>query len=350
MQKNQLIWRPDTLWWIITGHCNLQCKHCYIGAPQKRYGQMTLSESKNVIDKVISNGITKFFITGGEPFLRKDIMKIFEYIYQKGGNITGLDSNGTFLNDGIINFLSVHNIFINISHDGINFTGLNRGIKNEEMLLNIVKKLIDKKIKTNINTIITPENIKNILKLFDKLKNYKINQWLLFAPFDYGNYKLNFNMLSAQKEADLYKKIYQKWLDANKPFDIRLGDTFDSAKLPTKWNTYACEYFFNTIVIFPDGQVTPCCKYIAHPDYNNFPNILKNSVQNILRNKTLLKYKTIEMNTIFALNPECYSCELMDKCNTGCRMDAFIAHNNILKKDERHCEVMKLTKNLYETK
>ena len=155
-------------------------------------------------------------------------------------------------------------------------------------------------------------------------------------------------MLSSQQEADLYKQIYQKWLDAVRPFHIRLGNTFDSTKPETKWNTYACEYFLNMIALFPDGQVTPCCKYIAHPDYEKFPNILKNSMQDILQHKTLLKYKKIEMNTIFDINPECYACNLLDKCNAGCRMEAFIENTDILEKDTRNCELMKITENFYE--
>jgi radical SAM protein with 4Fe4S-binding SPASM domain len=343
-----MIWKPTTLWWIITGNCNLYCKHCYIEAPNKRYGQVSTKEAFFIVDKVMNNGITDFFITGGEPFLRKDILDIFQRIIDKDGKITGLDTNGTIINDNIILFLKKNNIFVNISHDGVNLTNKNRGKVIENKIIDTVNLLVDNNIKTNINTSLNPQNLNSLIELFDVLKKIKINKWLLFTPFNTGNYLENYRELSVKEELNIYKKIYDKWVNANKPFDIRLGNTYDSANPDTKWAKYVCEYFRDTITLFPDGQITPCCKYIIYDDYQKFPNIFDDDLKQIFDNSILSKIKNQLMTEILDYNPECKTCELLSECNAGCRMEAYLETKNLLLKDVRNCNLMKQTEHNYE--
>jgi len=334
-------WKPDTLWWIITGACNLRCKHCYIESPQNLYGQFTKEQTFEVVDKVMSAGIKKFFITGGEPFLRKDILDVFQRIINKGGKIMGLDTNGTIINDKIIDFLNRNEIFVNISHDGIDFTNKNRCAKIENTVLRNIKKLTNAGVKTNVNSSLNPENLDSLILLFDNLIDIKINQWLLFTPFNTGNYSKNYRELRVDEELKTYKTIYERWKKANQPFDIRLGNTFDSTNPETKWGKYVCEYFRSTITLFPDGQLTPCCKYIAHEDYEKFPNIFNQEITSIFENSLLSEIKNEKMTEILSQNPECTNCDLLDKCNTGCRMEAYLETKNVQIKDNRNCDLMK---------
>ena len=334
-------WKPDTLWWIITGHCNLKCKHCYIEAPNRKYNQVSTEDAIFIVDKVMHNGIKKFFITGGEPFLRSDILVIFNYIINKGGVITGIDSNGTIISDEIINFLKTNNVFVNISHDGTNFTNWNRGADIESKTIETIKLLINNDIVTNINTSLFPDNTGNLLDLFDTLKDIKINQWLVFSPFYTGNYLGNYKKILLDEEVNMYKILYTKWEDEGKPFDIRLGNTFDSKNVATKWNNYVCEYFRETITVFPDGQLTPCCKYIAHKDYKLFPNIFKNSDDEIFTRSLLKDYKDLKFSDVIHANPDCISCDLLDKCNMGCPMESYLENGNFLERDNRNCTIMK---------
>ena len=38
--------------WSITGHCNLRCRHCYMSAPQAKYGELTTEECLRIIDQI----------------------------------------------------------------------------------------------------------------------------------------------------------------------------------------------------------------------------------------------------------------------------------------------------------
>lgn len=333
-------WRPRKIYWIITGNCNLHCSHCYIRTEKKQYGEFSINQVFYAIDKAVDLGVKTFFITGGEPFLRDDILTILRYIYDKGCIVDGLDTNATLLSSKVIDFLVEKNIYINISHDGVGFYDKNRNIRFENMLLSVCNDAIKSGVKVNINTIVTPNNTENILHLFDKLIRIDICQWLLFAPFYYGSYSVKYSALMVDAEIGLYDMLYKKWISHGRPFDIRLGNVFDSSKQPAKWKTYMCEYFRDTVALFPDGQITPCCKYIAHPSYEKFPNIFRDSVMDILQSCLLLEYKNQLMKDFLQNNVHCSLCRHLSKCNGGCRMDAFLESNNMWAKCERLCSLM----------
>ena len=92
--------------WHHTERCNLHCSHCYQGETKKN--EMSLSELKKVVEEVSDTlkswaetyGIKflpSFNVTGGEPFLHKDLFEILGEISRKGFDIYLL-SNGALIN------------------------------------------------------------------------------------------------------------------------------------------------------------------------------------------------------------------------------------------------------------
>ena len=69
--------------------CNLKCRDCLNFTPYiKKHKVFSLKEMKKSID-VFFNAVDliyRFQITGGEPFLYKDINELIEYIYEQYGN------------------------------------------------------------------------------------------------------------------------------------------------------------------------------------------------------------------------------------------------------------------------
>ena len=73
----------------ITGKCNLRCKHCY--RTEGDVEKLSFDDIKNVIEqyKVLLKKYNEFHkikrkghinITGGEPFIRKDIKEILKFL------------------------------------------------------------------------------------------------------------------------------------------------------------------------------------------------------------------------------------------------------------------------------
>lgn len=93
----------------LTFRCNLKCKIC----PQELYKskqdgtplpqkseEITLAELKATIDDLARMGVKVITLTGGEPFLRNDIIEIVSYIKTKGVGCNIL-TNGMLINSQI---------------------------------------------------------------------------------------------------------------------------------------------------------------------------------------------------------------------------------------------------------
>ena len=76
-----------TLWFNTGTLCNIECKNCYIESSPKndRLVYLTFDEVKKFIDESIEYrlGTEEIGITGGEPFMNKDIIKIIDYYLSK---------------------------------------------------------------------------------------------------------------------------------------------------------------------------------------------------------------------------------------------------------------------------
>lgn len=59
----------------LTKGCNLRCPHCYVNAGLPLENELTLKEIKSVIDQLAKLKVFYVFYTGGEPFIRKDIVE-----------------------------------------------------------------------------------------------------------------------------------------------------------------------------------------------------------------------------------------------------------------------------------
>lgn len=92
--------------WHVTENCNLGCRHCYQG--ERGTGQMSFSDIKRVTDEASDmikewseaygiSFVPSMSITGGEPFLREDLLPILSTVKDAGFNVSVL-TNGTLIN------------------------------------------------------------------------------------------------------------------------------------------------------------------------------------------------------------------------------------------------------------
>ena len=73
----------DYLRFSVTDRCDLRCKYCMpekMSFSQKK-DMLDLNQLKRLTDVLIKVGIKKIRITGGEPFVRKDIINFLEYLF-----------------------------------------------------------------------------------------------------------------------------------------------------------------------------------------------------------------------------------------------------------------------------
>jgi radical SAM protein with 4Fe4S-binding SPASM domain len=92
----------------VTMRCNLRCEHCYIPLSQRggsSKGELSLAEIRRIFSEISDAGCLWLLLTGGEPFLRRDFLQIYDDAKQKGF-ITTIFTNGTLINEQIADHLA----------------------------------------------------------------------------------------------------------------------------------------------------------------------------------------------------------------------------------------------------
>lgn len=71
---------PPRLWLYTNFHCNLACSYCSVASsPQARRRQLGLSRFRELVDEAVEQGFTELYVTGGEPFLERDLVEMLLY-------------------------------------------------------------------------------------------------------------------------------------------------------------------------------------------------------------------------------------------------------------------------------
>lgn len=99
--KEQIIkdWNPFLSFPILKA-CNFRCMYCGIGgeATASLNGAISMQTVKIITQQAISHGITKFRVTGGEPFLHPEIVDILQY-FSELGFYTLINTNGSMISN-----------------------------------------------------------------------------------------------------------------------------------------------------------------------------------------------------------------------------------------------------------
>jgi len=182
MNKNY----PEIICWRITSKCNRSCPFCFRPDCQ----DLNIKEVYKIIDKLAKCGVRGIGITGGEPLLRKDIIKILKYIWEKNIKIC-LATN--------TDFYSKYQRFINkyVATVGISIEGSTkkiheslRGANNFRNITNAIDNIYkNSKIQMYFSTVITKNNIGDLVNIENLLAKYKdrIVYWKIYDIINYSD-------------------------------------------------------------------------------------------------------------------------------------------------------------------
>ncbi len=143
----------------VTDRCNLRCFYCM---PEEginylpRQDLLTFEEMLRLIDILVDLGIKKLRITGGEPFLRKDLMDFLRMIVKSGLEEIHLTTNGSLTSRWVPELKELGITSVNLSLDTIHAQRF-RQITRRDQLTTVLKTLdllLKHKIPTKINMVV----------------------------------------------------------------------------------------------------------------------------------------------------------------------------------------------------
>ncbi|SHJ41055.1 GTP 3',8-cyclase MoaA [Pseudozobellia thermophila] len=237
----------------VTDRCNLRCNYCMPAEGidfAKNDKLFTIDELGRLSEMLVSQGVDKIRITGGEPFVRKDLMVLFRRLSGlKGLKDISVTTNATLIGPYIdeLKELGVKNI--NVSMDAINRETFERITRRDQYdtVYNNMVRLITEGFNVRINFIaLDKQNTEDILPMLELTKHYNVSvRFLEEMPFNGGSKKF-------QSIVWDYKRILAHIKEAHP--DYR---ELESPKTSTSMN-YKIPGFKGTFGVIPSFSRTFC--------------------------------------------------------------------------------------------
>ena len=345
MQQNNTSNNEFYFQWHITDRCNLKCSHCY----QNDYSyssELSFEELKNIANK-INHALTvwkkdgRLAITGGEPFIRKDLFDLLHYLEQQHTiKKIGILTNGTLIKEHINSLKSLTKLYyIQMSIEG-------GREKNDEIRgKGVFDKVIEstnllKKNDISVRWMVTlhKRNVDDVPYIIDLAleNNVDVLTFERLIPTGTGK-SMNDMLLTPTDLSKVYKHIVERSDE-----EYSKGSSLAILKLRTLWiltdpkraetEAYtplqnevgaACSIGMDSLCILPDATVLPC-RRLPIP----IGNLKKDSIFKIWYTSDLLwKIRNKEK-----LRGKCNGCEFVPRCG-GCRAMAYAVTGDYLAED-----------------
>ena len=179
----------------VTDRCNLRCNYCMPSEGidfAKNDKLFTIDELSRLSSILVSQGINKIRITGGEPFVRKDVMTLLRQLSDlEGLEDISITTNATLIGPFIdeLKQLGIKNI--NVSLDAIDKATFERITRRDQydVVHNNLIRLITEGFNVRINFIaLDGQNTQDILPILELTKHYDVSvRYLEEMPFNGGS-------------------------------------------------------------------------------------------------------------------------------------------------------------------
>ncbi len=324
----------------ITERCNLHCAHCFVSSTSQGL-DMSLEDIRDkVIPRLLSAGVERVTLTGGEPFVHPEILEICRS-FVEGGLPLGLCTNATQTSDDQIRQLvDLGSVHMNVSFDGFRAEthGLFRGDRSSFELTKLTtQKFADAGILQGLlstpNVFTTPEEFADLCRFALDLGA----EYLLMNPLSAMGRGVK-SKARLQASSDLMAEIRS----ATARFAAE-GIELVHIRFPNSDKPLAGCEAGRIIYVFTDGS-TAVCPYLVfaarspasrHADTEFLVgNILEEDLSRPLADYSFHdRYRVGD-------NPTCGACSMSDGCGKGCPAAVVANGESIGAVDREQCPVV----------
>ncbi|MFA4960161.1 MAG: radical SAM protein [Candidatus Pacearchaeota archaeon] len=318
--------------WESTRRCNLHCKHC--GSPSEEVQNSEELGKDEVVEafRQIENDfdMSQFRhvnITGGEPFVREDILEILGVISQSPyfRNID-IQTNGIYIgrNPEVIDELKRKGVTgIGISIDGNKQTHDDfRGMQGSyDLAFRAAKTAVEKGLTVTVSMVANAKNTEQIQGLYEVVKKEIHPKYFRVMTIDpLGRADLNRDYLLSPDQTreaiqflrEEHRKNFQTYVDP-KSIIVELGcGGWCGGELEGRVRPFIfhCVAGINNLGILYDGKLAACSNI---PREFGFEGDLRKDKILDVWNKGYTKYRRFDWKK----TGECNSCDEWDYCHGG---------------------------------
>jgi len=260
----------DLMILFVTSRCNLRCLSCFFKDKLNSHDDMSFGKIKTISETM--GKVNNVLLTGGEPFLRKDIGNVIELFLARSN--VWINTNGymsrtiTKVLDDVLSRGFNHSIMISVSIDGFEkiHNGMRKNKKSHRKALDAVRFLLHlrekyKGLSVMINTLVSQYNADDLVEFATEISEG--------FDVDYHNFEIvrsdpsfvNWVMENSKQLNDIYKSLLQiikkrypsYWMLNKFKFKFQLNKLLFAKVWP-----FDCLAGDNTFVIYPSGKLSVC--------------------------------------------------------------------------------------------
>lgn len=340
---------PVEIQWEATNICNHNCYFCYFADRMNIENNILSTEQvKKIVDEADELKTVVLTIEGGEPFMRKDMLDILEYIRNNTGISMDILTNGSLITTDIaeklFSILGVNQDAIRVSliaHDRKNHEQI-CGKDTFEIINNNVKNLTDNDVSVRVNTVVTEYTYEHLHKIYQLATEIGINSGFSFVPplqSDDNFFSGHSSMIKCIRSLNKALEIEQDHKKTNivglipinhipKLKDVA-GDILENE---VKYiNRTGCVAMSTKLNINFNGDVYPCI-FLQYPEFV-MGNLKEKTIREIW-NKPDNDVSTFREKRMYSSH-KCGECELSKFCSGGCFGATYSKNKNFIGPDPR---------------
>ncbi len=324
------------LYIFVTNDCNLRCTHCYVSSgdfvPEN---EMTRDDLYRLIDEARDLGVQRFYFTGGEPFMRRDIFELIEYVCAESELV--ILTNATFFNKSILarltevarringdatnNFEQPRRLNVQISVDGPDAAlhEMVRGPRTFRRTIQGIRDLVSIGLTPVISTAITTHNMDRMPETTRMLGALGVKEhhilWLQERGRAYDNDDL---LIPPAKVTQIMRELRMVAAEIGMVID---NETSLRVRVRGKHGrkTDLCNCGYESLDVFSDGQVYPCVWFSGAPSLA-CGSVRERSLRDIWLNSPILQ--EIRANSV-QHRDGCNECHLKFICGGGTNCSSY---------------------------
>lgn len=299
----------------MTYACNEKCIHCYAHYPgiESVSTYIEIEKYKTLIDELYEMNCMHICFTGGDPFMYKDFLNIFQYARTRGF-VCDIFTNGQYLfsqRDELqaIARLKPRAFYISLYGATANTHDMVTGVKGSfEKTISVVEELHRYGVPVVFNVMIMTVNYhetKDIINLARRIGvEYRVNMSLIYTNAG-SDSPLQYFVNDKEMIKDTFRLVDENMFSMDIPMDMEK-------------EAYMCGAGLSSLSVSPDGSVFPCVSI-----KDRLGNIYKNSLKEIWNGKKRkafikkMKWENTEECTKCLYFQQCPHCPGMSEAETG---------------------------------
>lgn len=337
--------RLADLYLFLTNDCNLRCSHCYVSSgdhvPPR---EMTTEEVFRLVDEARDLGVGRFLITGGEPFMARDIFEIIGYVTAESDLV--LLTNGLFFSDKYLQRLAESRgrgrLSFQVSLDGptAQLHEAIRGRGTFDKTLGGIRRAIAAGLELSVSTAVSERTLDQMADVTRLVASLGVHTQHILWMQEWGR------ALDHRPELMTPPSRVVKVMRDCRAVGDELGVTIDndaSLRVRVKGKhgrkTDLCSCGWDSLAVFSDGEVYPCV-WLAGAPGMECGSVLEQPLETIWRQSPVLgQVRDVSVQT----REKCSDCHLKFLCAGGAPCSSHFASlatrgKSDLRAAEPYCE------------